>query len=108
MVDADRMLANLGLTRGLIFADAAAARLAPKLGRAAAHALVEGAVNVVRDSGRGLQDVLATEDSLPAEVRCELPAAFDLSPAIAAAAGYADRARADAKLVANTLAKGNR
>jgi len=108
VVDADRMRTNLGLTRGLIFADAVAARLAPKLGRAAAHAVVERAATMVRDSGRGLHDVLATDDSLPAELRCELASAFDLSPAIAAAAGYADRARANASLVANTLAKGNR
>jgi 3-carboxy-cis,cis-muconate cycloisomerase len=107
-VDGERMRANLDLTCGLIFADAVAARLAPKLGRAAAHAAVERAANLVRDSGRGLQDVLAADESLPVELRCELADAFDLSPAIAAAAGYADRAIANARLVANTLAKGNR
>jgi 3-carboxy-cis,cis-muconate cycloisomerase len=107
-IDGDRMRANLGLTRGLIFADAVAARLAAKLGRAAAHALVERAANAVRDGGRDLQTVLAEDASLPEELRCELSAAFELGPAIAAAAGLADRAVAEARLVAHTLVKGKR
>jgi 3-carboxy-cis,cis-muconate cycloisomerase len=107
-IDGDRMRANLGLTRGLIFADAVAARLAAKLGRAGAHALVERAANAVRDGGRDLQTVLAEDASLPEELRCELSAAFELGPAIAAAAGLADRAVAEARLVAHTLVKGKR
>ena len=42
-VHADRMRANIDATRGLLFADAVAARLAPQLGREAGHALVEHA-----------------------------------------------------------------
>ena len=50
------MRANLDLTRGLLFADAAAARLAPKLGREAAHALIENAADDVRETGAPLRD----------------------------------------------------
>jgi len=53
-VDAARMAANIGLTRGLLFADAAAARLSPRLGRAAAHDLVEHAADEVRRTGATL------------------------------------------------------
>ena len=61
VVDADRMRANIDLTRGLLFADAAAARLGAKLGREAAHRLVEQAAEEVRRTGATLADVLAAE-----------------------------------------------
>ena len=51
VLDPARMAANLGLTNGLLFADAAAAALAPTLGRAAAHARVEQAAHEVRATG---------------------------------------------------------
>jgi 3-carboxy-cis,cis-muconate cycloisomerase len=108
VVNEARMRANLDLTRGLIFADAAAARLAEKLGRAQAHAVVERAADAVRDSGRPLQKVLAEDASLPNDLRRELAAAFDLGPAIAAAATFADRAMAHAGRISETLAKRKR
>jgi 3-carboxy-cis,cis-muconate cycloisomerase len=107
-VDEKRMRANLDLTGGLIFADVVAARLAEKLGRAAAHAVVERAADRVRETGRPLQAVLAEDGSLPEELRCELAAVFDLAPAIAAAAAFTDRALVDARRIAKTLAKGKR
>jgi 3-carboxy-cis,cis-muconate cycloisomerase len=106
--DSKRMRANLDLTRGLIFADAVSARLSEKLGRSAAHALVERAADAVRESGRSLQDVLAAEASLAEEQQREIAAAFDLAPATAAAAAFADRAIADAKRIGKSLTKGNR
>jgi 3-carboxy-cis,cis-muconate cycloisomerase len=90
-VDAARMRANLDITRELLFADAAAARLGPSLGREAAHGLVERAAAMVRDSGQPLSAVLA---GLP-EVReagLDLSAAFTLDTAIAAAAGWVEPA----------------
>lgn len=48
VIDKARMRANLELTHGLIFADRAAARLIPLLGRAEAHAAVERAAEEVR------------------------------------------------------------
>jgi 3-carboxy-cis,cis-muconate cycloisomerase len=50
-VDADRMRTNIDATRGLLFADAVAARLAPELGREAGHTLVEHAAGEVRATG---------------------------------------------------------
>jgi 3-carboxy-cis,cis-muconate cycloisomerase len=95
-VDPARMRENLDATRGLLFADAVAARLAPHLGREAAHALVERAAETVRDTGRDLRSVLESD----AEVRAKAPGvpladAFDLVPSIAAAAAWVDRAVVD-------------
>ena len=94
VVDEARMLANINRTNGLIFADAAAGSLAEALGRHAAHALVERAAEQVRGSGRPLQNVLRDDPAVPAEARFRLDAAFDLQPAVAAAALWTDRALA--------------
>jgi 3-carboxy-cis,cis-muconate cycloisomerase len=107
-VDRERMRTNLDLTHGLIFADAASARLAPALGRAAAHAIVERAAAEVRRDGRPLQAVLAEDPALAEDLRRDLAAAFDLAPVTAAAAAFADRAIAAAKRVGKTLTKGKR
>jgi 3-carboxy-cis,cis-muconate cycloisomerase len=93
-VDAIRMRANLDVTRGLLFADAAAARLAPSLGRAAAHALVEHAAGLVRQTGEHLAAILARD---PATAGVDLAPAFDLTPAIQAAALWTDRALEDVR-----------
>jgi 3-carboxy-cis,cis-muconate cycloisomerase len=92
-VDTARMRANIDATRGLLFADAAAARLAPSLGRDAAHRLVEEAAGEVRVSGRSLLDVLRERSD------AALDGAFDLTPAINAAALWTDRALAHARQV---------
>ena len=92
-VHPERMLVNLDATRGLIFADAVAARLAPRLGREAAHDLVEHAAAQVRDSGAHLRDVLAGDPALAGpEAGALLETAFDLTPSVAAAAAWTDRA----------------
>jgi 3-carboxy-cis,cis-muconate cycloisomerase len=89
-VDPQRMRENLHLTRGLLFADAAAAALAPRLGAAAAHGAVEEAADRVRATGATLADVLRERfGDDPA-----LAAAFDLTPAVAAAAAFVDEALA--------------
>ena len=91
-VDTERMRQNLDLTRGLLFADAAAGRLGAALGRGAAHDLVERAAGLVREQSRHLRDVLA---SLPETAGLDLAPAFDLAPAIRASALWADRALAE-------------
>ena len=92
-IDPDRMRANLDATRGLLFADAAAARLAPEGGREEAHRLVEEDARQVRTTGRPLSDVLRRT------VGADLDEAFDLSPAVAAAALWTDRALSAARTV---------
>ena len=100
VVDAPRMRANIDLTRGLLFADAAAARLSPLMGREAAHARIEHAADEVRRTGDTLQAVLARD---PALHDADLAAAFDLTPAIAAAGPWVDRALTHAAAVRDML-----
>jgi 3-carboxy-cis,cis-muconate cycloisomerase len=95
-VDPDRMRANLDLTRGLLFADAAAARLTPQIGREEAHRLVERAAGEVRRTGEELQAVLTRLAPIPLED------AFDLRPAIQASGVWVDRALAEAASIRNT------
>lgn len=100
VADAARMRVNLDVTRGLLFADACAARLGPRIGAAAAHALVETAAGRVRDGGGTLQAVL---EAMPEAAGTDLAPAFDLAPAVAAAARATDRAVAEiGRLVPDT------
>ena len=98
-VDAARMRRNLDATAGLLFADAAAARLAGRLGRDGAHRLVEEAAGIVRDTGEPLADVLRRLAPEPVDE------AFDLAPAVAAAGLWVDRALAAAAPVRDGLAQ---
>jgi 3-carboxy-cis,cis-muconate cycloisomerase len=104
VVDKRRMLANLDLTRGLLFADAAAAMLAPKLGRSEAHRVVEAAADEVRRTGKTLGDALAASSAIPKALQGSVVASFDLAPAIAAAAAMTDRAVIEALTVRRLLA----
>jgi 3-carboxy-cis,cis-muconate cycloisomerase len=58
VVDEDRMRANLGLTGGLIVAEAVMMAAAPKLGRGRAHDVVYDACRAAIASGRGLAAAL--------------------------------------------------
>jgi 3-carboxy-cis,cis-muconate cycloisomerase len=105
MVDRTRMRQNIDVTRGLLFADAVAARLAPKLGRHRAHRLIEDAADKVRTSAVPLRDVLASDPAFAADVPADaLQAAFDLSPSIEAAAVWVDRALAEIDRVRTRIA----
>ncbi|TGE00695.1 class-II fumarase/aspartase family protein [Methylobacterium nonmethylotrophicum] len=98
--DPDRMARNLDLTKGLLFADAAAGRLSPVIGAKAAHALVEEAAGAVRDGQGSLREVLRAR---PETAGSDLDSAFDLSPAIRAGARTADRALAEVSRLAAFL-----
>ena len=102
-IDPDRMSENLGLTRGLLFADAAAALLAETLGREAAHARVQHAAGQVRQTGRTLQAVLEGD---PALRGIDFAPAFSLEPTIAAAGSWIGRATRDAARVQARLQDG--
>ena len=88
-VDVARMRANIDLTQGLIFADAVSAALAPSRGRAEAYALVEAASHRVREEGKRLQDILLAMDLTEVE-QASVQNAFQLEPAIKAAAQWVD------------------
>jgi 3-carboxy-cis,cis-muconate cycloisomerase len=93
-VDPGRMRANLALTKGLLFADAAAARLGAALGREAAHALVEDAAAEVRAGGGELRAVLEARPEVRSAA-IDLASAFALAPATEAAARWVDRVLRD-------------
>jgi 3-carboxy-cis,cis-muconate cycloisomerase len=59
VVDEERMRKNLGMTSGLIVAEAVMMGLAPHLGRNEAHAVVYAACRLVERDGGRLADVLA-------------------------------------------------
>ena len=103
VVHPNRMRANLDLTGGLLFADGVASRLAAKLGREAAHQIVEAAAKAVRDSGQTLQTVLAANTAIPPALQKEIVPAFDLKPAIDAAAARTDGALAAARRARRAL-----
>ena len=108
-VHADQMRANIDATRGLLFADAVAGRLAPQVGREAGHALVEHAAEAVRATGAPLREVLAHDPAL-AQPGAEqvLDAAFDLTPSVEAAAVWTDRALAAADRIRERLSSSER
>jgi 3-carboxy-cis,cis-muconate cycloisomerase len=97
ILDRKRMRANLDLTRGLIFADAAVARLAPALGKDAARRVVEKAADSVRETGRPLKELLLADTAIPQATHADVARAFDLAPAIDAASRMVDRALVAAK-----------
>jgi 3-carboxy-cis,cis-muconate cycloisomerase len=102
VVDAPKMRANIDITRGLLFADSAAARLGEKLGREAAHRLVEHAATDVRNSGASLLAVLSADPTVR-DTGIDLAAAFDLSPAIAGSGAWIDRALTYAREIGQEL-----
>jgi len=93
-VDAERMRANIDALRGLVFAEALAARLGSVLGKATAHALVEALSRRVQSEGRHLRDLsvaaLATEPALQHVLDADdLGALFDVDAAARHAAAVA-------------------
>ena len=68
IVDADRMAQNLGISRGLIVAEAAMMGLAPHVGRQAAHDLVYDACRVVNEQGGTLAEALAAMPEVTAHL----------------------------------------
>src|SRR2546421_7667640 len=63
-VDANRMRANLDLTRGMIVSEAVMMRLGPQLGRQRAHDLVYDICRKVATTGDSLLDLLARESEI--------------------------------------------
>jgi 3-carboxy-cis,cis-muconate cycloisomerase len=91
-VDTGRMAENLAVNRGLIFADAAAARLSAHVGREAADAAIARTSDAVRAGRMDLMRALKSDGALPEHARADIDAAFDIGPAVDAAALWAERA----------------
>lgn len=95
-VDADRMRANLGLTQGLPFAEGVTLALAPALGKAEAHALIEAASKTAVSERRPLIDILKTLPQVAAHLDdAALAALFDPSRRLGVAGGFIDRVLKD-------------
>ena len=67
-IDAPRMAANLDLTRGLILAEAVAAALGEKLGKAKAHELIEEASAHAIAEGKSLREALDADPRITAQL----------------------------------------
>ncbi|WP_375459228.1 adenylosuccinate lyase family protein [uncultured Enterovirga sp.] len=104
VVDPERMRRNLDATRGLLFADAVAARLTASLGRAGAHAMMERLAGRVREAGVMLREAVERDPDFAGRFSsADLDAAFDPGPSVAAAAGWIDRVTAEVARVRATL-----
>ncbi|GGK22558.1 lyase family protein [Salinarimonas ramus] len=104
VVDEAAMARNLDATRGLLFADAAAAALVPHLGAEAAHRLVAEAADAVRAGAASLEDALG--ERCDGQARAALTGAFDLAPYLDAAASFVPRASAAASAARAALPVG--
>jgi len=77
-VDGERMRANLDLTQGQVMAEAVTLALAGKIGRQAAHEVVERACRIASLNGRHLRGVLEQDGVIGANLSTrELDCAFD-------------------------------
>jgi 3-carboxy-cis,cis-muconate cycloisomerase len=91
-VDAARMTRNLGMTSGLIVAEAVMMGLAPKLGRQAAHDIVYDACRAAAQSGRALLEVLVENPQVVAHFgRSELERLLDPRNYLGSAGTMVDR-----------------
>ena len=70
-VDAERMAANLELTRGLVLAEAVSIALAQRIGRDAAHHLVEQCCKQAVKEGAHLRDVLGANAEVTEQLSAE-------------------------------------
>lgn len=91
-VDAERMQANIALTRGQLFAEAAQFALAPALGRDDAHDLVADACRRAAAEGRHVRDVLADMPAARATLDdAALARVFDAQHYLGASDAFIDR-----------------
>jgi 3-carboxy-cis,cis-muconate cycloisomerase len=91
-IDTARMRHNLDATHGLILAEAVSAALAPKLGREAAHALIEEACRRAAEQDKPLRDVLAKDAKIGKLLSAaDLDRLFDPVNYLGAAEQFVDR-----------------
>lgn len=97
-IDAERMRANLDLTKGLIMAEAVMMALGKAMGRLAAHERVEEACRAAVSQGRHLRDVLAEDDEIMRRLGHEgLARLFEPLGYVGAAGTFVDRVLARAR-----------
>jgi 3-carboxy-cis,cis-muconate cycloisomerase len=91
-VDAERMRANLDLTRGMIVSEAVMMGLGPHLGRQRAHDLVYDICRKVATTGEALVDLLAQDEAVSRHLtRAELDKLCDPQNYLGLAGEMVDR-----------------
>jgi 3-carboxy-cis,cis-muconate cycloisomerase len=91
--DVDRMRLNLGMTGGLVMAEAVSIALGRKLGKAAAHRLIEAASRQAVAEGRPLKDCLAGASEIAAHfTEPDFAALFVAENHLGAASTFTNRA----------------
>lgn len=70
-VDAERMLQNLDLTHGMVLAEAVSIALAQRMGRDAAHHLIEQCCRRAVEQGKHLREVLGAEPQVAAQLSAQ-------------------------------------
>ncbi|MEY4932441.1 MAG: hypothetical protein RLZZ403_761 [Pseudomonadota bacterium] len=96
-VDTQRMLRNLDLSQGLLFAERATFRMAQALGKQAAHELTTLACQRAVATGKGLKETLAADPKISGVLSAsDLDAVFDPAAALGSTQGFIDRVLATA------------
>jgi 3-carboxy-cis,cis-muconate cycloisomerase len=92
-VDPERMRANLLAQGGALMGESVAGRLAPALGRGAAHALVRDLARTAAERGVGLREVLVNAPAVREHLSAaDVDAALDPAAHLDAAGALVDRA----------------
>ena len=106
-IDTKRMRQNLDATRGLIFAEAITITMAAHIGKPASLKLIEAASREVRESGKHLREVLASNSSVKKHLSvAELNRLFEPENYFGQAETFVDRVVEGSRKVA-PLAKDN-
>jgi 3-carboxy-cis,cis-muconate cycloisomerase len=97
-VHTDRMRENLNRTHGLIYAEAVSMLLAKKLGKPAAHEMLESASRKALRDKKHLRDVLAADAEVKAQLTAdEIEGLFDPKMHLGVAQQFIDRVLADSR-----------
>lgn len=91
-INTDRMRSNLGMTDGLIYAEAVSVALAEKLGKAEAHSLLEQVSRKAIDEAKSLRQAIDGDASVMKQLSSEqLDALFDPANAMGDSGRMIDR-----------------
>jgi 3-carboxy-cis,cis-muconate cycloisomerase len=100
-VHKDRMLQNLEMTHGLIFAEAVSMALADRMGKMPAHLLLQGASTKARTENRHLKEVLRDEPGLHGHLTpADLESLFDVRNYLGSAERFVEQVVARARTFA--------
>jgi 3-carboxy-cis,cis-muconate cycloisomerase len=90
-VDTARMRQNLGLTHGLIYAEAVTIALSEKTGRPSAHALLESACTRARAQQKDLREILSNDEKISPHLSAQdLDRLFDPNSYLGSAESFVD------------------